>query len=70
MGKQKDLSDFVKDRLMTTRLLGQNIFKTLSCMGCSQYAVVSNKSGSRKDNRTGIRVMGAQDSWMHMGSEC
>jgi len=32
--------------------------------------LVPNKSGSKRDNQTGTRVLGAQDSWIHMGSEC
>ncbi len=54
---------------MEAKRPGQNISKTTSLVGCMQW-LVPTKNGARKDNQwTGDRVMGAQDSLMHVESE-
>ncbi len=69
MGKRKDRSGKWQAITMEAKRPGQNISKTTSLVGCMQW-LVPTKNGARKDNQwTGDRVMGAQDSLMHVESE-
>ena len=68
MGKCNYLSKFVKGHIVMARPLGHSISKTAALVRCFQSAVVSTKSGPRKEQWwTGDRA--GQHSLMHVGSE-
>ncbi len=68
--KWKDLSDFDKDQIVMAEWPGQSISKMSWGVPSMQWLLVLIKSSARMDNhRTGVRVMGPQDSLMHVGAK-
>ncbi|KAI5087272.1 hypothetical protein C0J45_22671 [Silurus meridionalis] len=62
MGNCKDLSEFHKHLIVTSRRLGQSISNTAALVGCSQSAVLSiyqkwSKEGTVVNRRQGPRLI-------------